>query len=379
MKKTIIIPNIFSEDKGLHIGIILACIKVFISVSEIFSGLAFLDTFLSVAAALAFIMCIAVDRYPVRTLIVYAALLFLSLITSINIGNLGIWLTVLTCLAVRTRNFDKAIQCIFLCEFFWGLASVIISLFLLVAGNDSGFIYIQGVRRFGFGFNHPNTFSIYLFNLVLMWIWLNFEQISTGNILILILIEAAGYIGARTKTAAINMIVIFVFLVWGIRRPKTVDIMTAFAKYITPVCAIFTFVTTFFYASGKQISNYSDNFLTHRIRLGAYILNYFGITWLGQEISDRTVIWDPVWRLDSFTFDNIYTYFISNIGIVWLLAVCVLFYKLAAKRSVKISICIIAWALYGITEVHGINIYLLFPLLLSVLLFNKTNSFHARD
>ena len=45
-KKTIIIPNIFSEDKGLHIGIILACIKVFISVSEIFSGLAFLDTFL---------------------------------------------------------------------------------------------------------------------------------------------------------------------------------------------------------------------------------------------------------------------------------------------------------------------------------------------
>lgn len=377
VKRTIRIPNIFNTDKELHIGIFFASLKVFLSISAIFPSLSFIDTLLSVVAALMFMICIVNERYSIKTLVIYAIVTFLCMLTSINVGNLGILLTVLTCLAVVKRNFNKAIECMFVCELTFGIVNVLFSLVYSLFGNSSFFMDVEGVKRFTFGFSHPNIFSIYLFNLVLMWIWLNFGHITKKNMLIIIFFEILAYSGAKTRTAVLNMIILIVLLFLGSRMTKKHFVLTTLAKYITPVCAIFTYIVTYFYTTGNHFIRILDDFLSYRIRLGAYILNNFGVTLIGQPISDKSVVWDPYWQLTEFTFDNIYTYFISSIGIVWLILICIIFYKLAKKKNVKINICIILWALYGITEVQGINAYILFPLVLSALIFDKSKNVKA--
>ena len=58
-------------------------------------------------------------------------------------------------------------------------------------------------------------------------------------------------------------------------------------------------------------------------------------------------------------------------GIIWLVTIILLFYKLNQLNNDKINFAIIAWAIYGITEVHGLNVYMLFPILLVSELFDK--------
>jgi hypothetical protein len=80
-------------------------------------------------------------------------------------------------------------------------------------------------------------------------------------------------------------------------------------------------------------------------------------------VTDIVVKWDPYWRFNSITFDNIFTYLLVS-QMVWLIVISILFYRCAKKGSNKDCIYILAWAMYGITEVHGINPFLFFPLLI---------------
>lgn len=76
--------------------------------------------------------------------------------------------------------------------------------------------------------------------------------------------------------------------------------------------------------------------------------------------------------LNAFTFDNIYTDILMRQGAIWLLVIAVLFYRLARKRNDSFNFAIVAWGIYGITEVHGLNVYMLFVILLVNELFENS-------
>ena len=60
-----------------------------------------------------------------------------------------------------------------------------------------------------------------------------------------------------------------------------------------------------------------------------------------------------------------------NDGLIWLILIAAAFYKLAQKENIKINLCLIMWSLYGVTEVHGLNALMCFPILLVVLLYSE--------
>ena len=85
----------------------------------------------------------------------------------------------------------------------------------------------------------------------------------------------------------------------------------------------------------------------------------------GQNLNNTNAVWDSVWQLSgTVTFDNIYTYLLINIGIIWLVLLGILFYRISFMKNAKYNLFLIVWALYGITEVHGINPVMVFPILL---------------
>ena len=86
------------------------------------------------------------------------------------------------------------------------------------------------------------------------------------------------------------------------------------------------------------------------------------------------VTYDSVYRLNYFTFDNIYTDITMQQGLIWVIILAVLFFLIAIKRNDANNFAIIAWGVYGITEVHGLNVYMLFVVLLVNELFFKKSS-----
>ena len=116
-----------------------------------------------------------------------------------------------------------------------------------------------------------------------------------------------------------------------------------------------------------------DTFMTGRLKLGAYAYEHYGFTLLGQVVEKGTKFgYDALWNMSRFTtFDNLYTKLMINNGIIWLVIIAVSFWRLAKLKNNILSCMIIVWAVYAITEGHGLNGYLCFPIFFIALIIDK--------
>ncbi len=364
--------KILKIDKKIKIAMFMLIIKTFLSYTTLIAYNDMIDNILAILATFLFVLCMAEKRYSKVTLIIYSAVALVGFYSAIQIGNVGFLITIITCFAIRKEDIDKIIKYIYQIELLFFLLIIIMSCIMSLIGDKLIVTEISGEIRYNFGFTHPNTFSMMLFNLILMWVYINFDKIKRKNILEIALLTLIVCCFTKTRTFLVNIVCLLLLLVLVRRNKKRINnIISIIAQLITPMLTIITYVLTMMYMGGNNIAFVIDNILSYRIRLVAYALYHYGISLFGQNMSNIKVIYDQYWKLNNFTFDNAYVYFMSNIGIIWLIIICICFYLLAKKKNVKTSIFIIAWALYGMTEVHGINGYECFPILLCATLLNK--------
>ncbi len=81
-------------------------------------------------------------------------------------------------MAISDADINKVIQFIFQYELLLFILNITWSIFMSLLGSYSLSAVMYGVERYKFGFVHPNTLSVILFNLIIMWIWIKFEQIK---------------------------------------------------------------------------------------------------------------------------------------------------------------------------------------------------------
>lgn len=356
----------------LKMGLLLLVIKSLGGSSRILPIEQNFDTILSLLGTLFFIMNILSAKYPLKTLLQYVAIVLLGMYTSMQVGNVSIFITIATILAIRKERFDEVIRFIYLCEVgFLFVHTLYMIVYALFFSTNVLFTLVNGDMRFNFGFGHPNVAAIILVNLFFMWAWINYNNIRKKQLLAILLIEIATYLLTNSRTALLITIVFLLLLYFG----KVVNgkhLLTRIgASFLFPVLGVIMWLLVIGYLNGNLISIAINQILTSRIKLGAFAVDRFGYSLFGQDLSHFSMVWDSAWGLNTFTFDNIYTYTMVNVGIVWLVLCAILFSKLAWNKNVKVNIFIIVWALYGITEVHGINSYLCFPILLVSLLFDR--------
>ena len=246
-------------------------------------------------------------------------------------------------------------------------------LILALVGEINLFIFDRGQLRATFGFGNPNTFSVYIFNLILMWLWLNFKKINTSQLFLTGCFGLVIVLMTKTRTMLIDIIVLL-FLCYLFRFSWFDKISSFIAKICIPILFTFIWGTVLLYQRGSMIAYVIDSLLNARIKLGAFALDHFGISILGQYLLDFQIVWDETWGLNNFTFDCIYTYLMVNQGVIWLILLAFIFYKLAKLNSGKVNIFLIVWALYGVTEVHGLNGFLCMPIFLSAFVFKSMGS-----
>lgn len=353
----------------MHYGLLLMICKVSFESSAILPYNELFDTILSVLSALCLIVYSLMQGYTNQRIIAYSIVICVAVYSVFCTSQFGFLITFLTIIAIAKCDIDEIINFIFSYEILFLVVHTICCLILMAAGKILLYANYYGEIRFNFGFIHPNVFSIYLFNLILMWIWLNYSKLNIWNLIGICLIEVLFFILTRTRTTLIEFFVAVLLILIGKRRENS-RLLSCIAAVISPLISIFILVLISNYTRNIPIINFIDGLLSSRIRLGAYGYTNYGITLFGQSINFN-VIWDPFWRLNGFTFDCTYSSLWVMQGAVWLVVISIAFYKLAKLRSNKINVMLIVWCLYAITEVHGLNGFKCFPILLIVLLLQN--------
>lgn len=361
--------KIYKIDIKIKLAVAMLVLKTFLSFTTLAPYSDMLDNALAFFSAGLFVLVILEKRYARKTLLIYAIITLFGLYSAVQVGNVGFLITIITWFAVREENIDVIVKYIYQIELLLFLTVVVISGLMSVIGIKSIATVISGELRYNFGFSHPNTFSMLLFNLILMWVYINFNKIRMKNIVAIFLLTIIAYSFTKTRTFLVDVgCLLLILMITKVNKIRINNIISVIARFITPTLAVGTYALAILYMAGNTVAITIDDILSYRIRLVAYGLTQYGVSFFGKNLSNITVVYDQYWRLNSFTFDNIYAYLLTNIGIIWLVVICICFYFLAKKKEPKLCIFIIVWALYGMTEVHGINCYECFPILMCTVL-----------
>ena len=356
-------PNGYSEW-----AILIMLIKTVLSLSVVIPYNNYMDIMLTAVAIVLFVIDILSQGYTVKALLLCGTLSLVALYSCITVGNSALLVTIITCLAIRSKDFDRKIEFIYSYTLFFFVLHTALAIVMWLIGSSE--IYVIGTAgiRFHLGFGNRNRLAIYLFNMAIMWIYLNFDKIKWMNIFLILLFGGGVYVITATRTNFVEIIVtVFLLSLYRFVPNTARRLLDKMCRYLFPLLFALTMILVIEFSKQNPVAIMVDTLLSSRIRLGAYAYLRDGFTIFGQSVS-YTAVWDEVYRLSSFTFDNIYTYFAMSQGIIWAILLSVCFFFLSKRCGDREKFAIIVWILYGMTEVHGLNCYMCFPLLITTYL-----------
>ena len=192
----------------------------------------------------------------------------------------------------------------------------------------------------------------------------------------MVCVVVLSFLLTKTRTALLLNIALLFILYYAQRGNrlviKCVDFIT---PLLFPIISLMTYWVQTHYYSGGSIITFLDKLLTGRVKYAAYAYLRSGTTWLPRYldyVETRKVMWTPEWNLNTFTFDCLYSYLFIQQGMIWIGIITVIIFFLCRKIDFRNKLFLLIWIINGLVEVHGLNCFKFFPiLLLSMLLSEK--------
>lgn len=234
----------------------------------------------------------------------------------------------------------------------------------------------MGRRRVRLAFVHANTLAIYILNLILLWIWEKYDSIGPRAIAGLLLTSVAVYLLTDCRTAFLCEMLLCLMIVLAKYGGKAAGLLHFGARWAAPAAAVFMLACSVMWLAPNRgpFLEKANHLLSGRVYLSAYAVKHFGFTLFGQSMPLDPVTVSPEWPNPFFTLDCAYSFFCCCIGAIWLILICVSFYKLAKLRNPRISIFLILWALYSVSESLTLYVCFFSPLLLVSILFRSSSA-----
>lgn len=369
--------NMIRPGKGfkiIDIITVLMVVKIFLLGSRAIPSIPLLDEILVVLFLLLTVFLIIKKRYSIKNLVLISAFSLLMLYTAIKSDYSDPLITFLFILAVKDLNIDDRIKLIYKTYIALIPIHIIFTIYNVAFQGMSLGYYDRDMFRFSLGFTHPNTLGGLSFILSSMFLWINFSKLKCKHFIGILLFLTLFFELSGSRTAyALGLINIFIVFI--LKKDKRIwnNIISFIAKIIFPTLGFFSFLLIQLFNEKNLIAIILDQLLTNRIRLGAYAYDRVGYTLLGQKIDFFGVLdrYSAEYGLNTFTFDNVYTFMICCMGLLYLVLLSVLFYKLSKLNNVRVNAYLILWALYGITEVACLNGFKYFPIFFIAMLLNR--------
>ena len=330
---------------------------------------------------LIYVLTIAVvfllQDYSPKLYLAYGLLGAACVLTRLGSGLMFWVYSVITILALRQEDISDVFRFLRWC--------LTISLLILTLAfavkyfqGQRQFIEIDNVgrRRVRLAFVHANILSIYILNLMLLWIWEKYDSIGPRAIAGLLLTSVAVYLLTDCRTAFLCEILLCLMIILAKYGGKAAGLLHFGARWAAPAAAAFMLACSMMWLAPNRGSFVEkvNRLLSTRVYLSAYAVKHFGFTLFGQSMPLDPVTVSPEWPNPFFTLDCAYSFFCCCIGAIWLILICVSFYKLAKLRNPRISIFLIVWAFYGASETLTLYVILFSPLLLISILFQPSSA-----
>ena len=219
------------------------------------------------------------------------------------------------------------------------------------------------INRYAFGYSHPN-FAHSCFNIVvIMWIYLYFNKINFGKIMI---VEVLNFILYKYTLSRTGFLIITVFLIVGYitkKSDKIKKILPNILNKVFIVSLLLGFILAFGY-NKIEIVNKLDQVLTGRISYIAKLINNYNLPIIKYQ------------NYENILFDNGYVDLLYNGGILatlWLFYMQIKTNKYIKENALyKEALISMIFIVYSITESYYMssimNISILF---IAYQLFNK--------
>lgn len=330
---------------------------------------------------LLYVLAIAVvfllQDYSPKMYLAYGLLGAACVLTRLGSGLMFWVYSVITILALRQEDISDVFRFLRWC--------LTISLLILTLAfavkyfqGQRQFIEIDNVgrRRVRLAFVHANTLAIYILNLILLWIWEKYDSIGPKAIASLLLISLAVYLLTDCRTAFLCEMLLCLMIVLAKYGGKAAGLLHFGARWAAPAAAVFMLACSMMWLAPKRgpFLEKANHLLSGRVYLSAYAVKHFGFTLFGQSMPLDPVTVSPEWPTPFIALDCVYSVFCCCIGAIWLILICVSFYKLAKLRDLRISIFLILWAFYGASETLTLYVILFSPLLLISILFRPSSA-----
>lgn len=330
---------------------------------------------------LIYVLTIAVvfllQDYSPKLYLAYGLLGAACVLTRLGSGLMFWVYSVITILALRQEDISDVFRFLRWC--------LTISLLILALAfavkyfqGQRQFIEIDNVgrRRVRLAFVHANTLAIYILNLILLWIWEKYDSIGPKAIASLLLISLAVYLLTDCRTAFLCEMLLCLMIILAKYGGKAAGLLHFGARWAAPAAAVFMLACSMMWLAPNRgpFLEKANHLLSGRVYLSAYAVKHFGFTLFGQSMPLDPVTVSPEWPTPFIALDCVYSVFCCCIGAIWLILICVSFYKLAKLRDLRISIFLILWAFYGASETLTLYVILFSPLLLVSILFRPSSA-----
>lgn len=361
---------------------IMLIIKVMASSSKIVPWNSLLDNLCIIFAICVVLVKVYTLTIRLSRLLALGAVAVLTLYTCVSMRLYDLLVTMVAVCLLIDEDLEEYIPLMLKIQAFFLAVHISVTVLLSLTGSAGRFWFMTDDRlRFNGGFSHPNVLSCYILSCMMMFSWTRFRHITPSQFGWMVCITIFSFLMSRSRTGLLlNLfLLLLIFLTQKCNRLMEMA-LNAVLPLLFPGFAAAIFLAQKLYASGNSTVLLLDDLLSSRIKLAAYACQRSGTSWLPRYLDYADigyVTWSPEWNLNTFTFDCIYSFLFVQMGIVWIGVIAVLITVACRRFDFRNKVFLLFWVLFGIVEVHGMNCFRFFPLLLlSTLLSEKGDEHH---
>lgn len=336
-----------------YIGIALLTIRtMFCGYSLLFRFDDFGSNLLLATIYLCFILSFFINKFSYKELIIYVFALAIGLISYLKTENTVILTLLLVIFSAKNINIRNVLKIIFYINLSLVIIHILFYCVYVVSGGKFVKTFNRGsIIRYSFFYVHPNTFSMYVFWTLCLYFYLFYERIGYISYFVTVLISCFIYFFPNSRTGALETLILLILLIFmkkNKRKAKNKKILNATFIYLF----LFMFFNIDYYFIQNPIVQKLDNILSSRITLGKIIVDKYGITMFGSDITTNhsQVIINNNYYNNVTTLDCMYTSLLLYLGIIPTIIYSILLIKTSKLLSSKENIFLILLLFYGISE-----------------------------
>lgn len=314
-------------------------------------------------------------------LMVLGVVAVLALYTCVSMKLYNLLVTVVAVCLLIDEDLEEYIPLMLKIQAYFLIAHVAVSGLMSLTGSADRFWFTADDRlRFNGGFSHPNVLSCYILSCTMMFAWTRFRRLTSGEFGWMVCITIVSFLMSRSRTGLLlNLFLLLIIFLTQKSHHRLEKAISAVLPLLFPVCAAVIFLAQKRFVSGSSAAMFLNELLNSRIKLAAYAYHRSGVSWLPRYLDyaqSGRVSWTPEWNLNTFTFDCLYSFLFVQMGMIWIGIITVLIFVACRRFDFRNKVFLLFWVLFGIVEVHGLNCFMFFPLLLLSMLLSKKGDEH---